>query len=431
MWCLCFLCYFSVFLSLYALESDLIESLPGLDPKPQFRQYSGYLNATEGRHLFYWFFESQKNPSEDAVVLWLNGGPGSSPLEALFTQNGPFRVLPNGRKVTYDEYSWNSVSNVLYVDSPAGVGFSYSENNDYKTSDDETLKFVYKALNDFFEKYPKFIENEFYLTGESYAGVYLPLLAIKILNDQNSKINLKGLSIGNGYLDQLILSQSRPFYAHYHGLIDTRAFNELKAQCCSCQGNDLKCEFPVVYPNNTLMPVSSNPNCTLKFVDILKTIFATGIDIYNLYDFCPKFDSSHMISKDELQNHKISTNMTIDSLELDNEEIYEKRKTKDCEDVMQTHECVSKGYFEYLRSPEVLKALHVSPKAMVWNESNDFILHTYVQNYDNMRQQFIEINRANLKTIVYNGDIDLGCDIVGEQQFLDSLNIPIVKESTN
>ncbi len=199
MWCLFFL-LFEFFLSLYALESDLIESLPGLDPKHKFRQYSGYLNATEGRHLFYWFFESQKNPSEDAVVLWLNGGPGSSSLEALFTQTEPFRVLPNGRRVTYDEYSWNSVSNVLYVDSPAGVGFSYSENNDYQTSDDETLKFIYKALNDFFEKYPQFIENEFYLTGESYAGVYLPLLAVKILNDQRSKIKLKGLSIGNGYL---------------------------------------------------------------------------------------------------------------------------------------------------------------------------------------------------------------------------------------
>ncbi len=429
MLCFSFLYYLSIFLSLYALETDLIESLPGLDLKPKFRQYSGYLNATEGRHLFYWFFESQKNTSEDAVVLWLNGGPGLSSLVGLFEENGPFRVLPNGLTVTYDEYSWNSLANILYIESPAGVGFSYSDNNDYRISDDETLNFNYEALNDFFKKYPQFIENEFYLTGESYAGIYLSLLAVKILNDQSSKINLKGLAISNGYLDQLILSQSRPFYAHYHGVIDTRAFNELKAQCCSCEGNKLKCQFPVVYPNNTLMPVSSNPLCTLKFVDILKTLFASGIDIYNLYDYCPKFDISH---NDETQNYKFSANMTIDSLELDNEEIYDlNNKIKDSEDVMQTHECVSKGYYEYLRNPEVLKALHVSPKAMVWNQTNDFILETYVQNYDNMRQQFIEINRAKLKTIVYNGDIDLGCDIVGEQEFLDSLNVPVVKESTN
>jgi cathepsin A (carboxypeptidase C) len=65
------------------------------------------------------------------------------------------------------------LAKVLYVDSPVGVGFSYSDNNDYQTSDDETLKFIYEALNDFFKKYPQFIESEFYLTGESYTGVYL------------------------------------------------------------------------------------------------------------------------------------------------------------------------------------------------------------------------------------------------------------------
>jgi hypothetical protein len=91
--------------------------------------------------------------------------------------------------------------------------------------------------------------------------------------------------------------------------------------------------------------------------------------------------------------------MTIDSLELDNEEINDKKTTKDFEDFEQTHECVSKGYYEHLENPEVLKALHISSKSLVWNESNTFILQTYVPNYkivlyDNMRQRFIKINRA-------------------------------------
>jgi hypothetical protein len=126
------------------------------------------------------------------------------------------------------------------------------------------------------------------------------------------------------------------------------------------------------------MPVSSNPDCIFKFVDILKAIFATGIDIYNLYNFCPKFDISHMISKDELQSPKFSANMTIDSLEIDKEDVYDlNNKIKDSEDVMQTHECVNKGYYEYLRNPEVRKALHISPKAMAWDQTNDFILETF------------------------------------------------------
>ncbi len=242
---------------------------------------------------------------------------------------------------------------------------------------------------------------------------------------------MKGLAIGNGYLDQLILSQSRLFYAHFHGAIDTRAFNGLKAHCCSFEGNDMKCNFPVVHPNSTLTFVSPDPLCIQQFIKVRGALLAAGNDFYNLYDFCPKFDPLNKKSIDHFQRSQFSVNVTINSLELDNEEIDDKRKTMDSEDVEQTHECVSNGYYEYLKNPEVLKALHVSAKSTVWNESNTFILQTYVQNYDNMRQQFIEINRANLKTIVYNGDIDLGCDIVGEQQFLDSLNIPIVKESTN
>jgi cathepsin A (carboxypeptidase C) len=173
-------------------------------------------------------------------------------------------VLPDGRRVTYDEYSWNSLANVLYIESPAGVGFSYSDNKHYRTSDNESLKFNYEALVDFFKKYPQFSDNEFYLFGESYAAVYLSLLAIKLLNDQRyKKINLKGLAIGNGALDVEILAQSSLFVAHYHGIIDSRAFDDLKSECCSCEGNEQKCAFPVIDSNVNIF--SPQTLCTTKF----------------------------------------------------------------------------------------------------------------------------------------------------------------------
>jgi carboxypeptidase C (cathepsin A) len=101
------------------------------------------------------------------------------------------------------------------------------------------------------------------------------------------------------------------------------------------------------------------------------------------------------------------------------------------EDAEQTHECVSNGFQEYLNDPDVRNSLHVSPKSMHWKEVNNFIVQTFVTNYYNMREQFKVINRAKLKTIVYNGDIDLVCNFIGDQMFLDSLNIPIFTESTN
>jgi cathepsin A (carboxypeptidase C) len=59
---------------LSARDTDEIHSLPGLAVKSKFRQYSGYLNATNGRYFHYWFVESQKDPQNDPVILWLNSG---------------------------------------------------------------------------------------------------------------------------------------------------------------------------------------------------------------------------------------------------------------------------------------------------------------------------------------------------------------------
>jgi cathepsin A (carboxypeptidase C) len=429
---LSFIYFLNAFISLYALESDLIESLPGLDPKPKFLQYSGYLNATEGRHLFYWFIESQKSPAEDPLILWLNGGPACSSLEGLFLENGPYRVSPDGTKLTYDEYSWNSLANVLYLESPAGVGFSYQDNNEYKSNDFDTLKFNFEALKQFFVKFPQFKNHKFYITGESYAGVYIPTLATKILSDKSSGINLKGIAIGNGMFDPVIFGSSRLRFAHYHGLIDTQTWNEATAECCSCRQSDQFCEFPIINSNYTITPINNNEKCTAQMKLIFQKFLASGIDPYNIYDFCPKFKSPNVLLNSYFRKTRFFSNMNIDLNELETNEIPENINTEYFEEVKQTHECVSHGYYEYLKKPEVLKALHISPKAKSWAESNTELLLSYVQNYPNMKQQFEDlVHKYKLDPIIiYNGDIDMVCDFIGAEIFLEGLKLPVVKNST-
>src|SRR5699024_4358649 len=103
--------------------------LPDVHFPLHFRHYSGYLDATNGTRLHYWFFESTSPTSDrDPVTLWLNGGPGQSSLIGAFSEIGPILLALNGTMVK-NPHAWSSVSNLLFLESPVGVGFSYSSSN--------------------------------------------------------------------------------------------------------------------------------------------------------------------------------------------------------------------------------------------------------------------------------------------------------------
>lgn len=77
-----------------------------------------------------------------------------------------------------NDWSWNTNANVLYIESPAGVGFSYCGNVADCTFNDETsAQDNLTVVLEFFKKFPEFGQNELYISGESYAGIYVPYLA--------------------------------------------------------------------------------------------------------------------------------------------------------------------------------------------------------------------------------------------------------------
>ena len=126
-------------------NDDLVTSLPGLSPNPPFAHYSGYL-PVGSKQMHYWFAESQGSPTTDPLVLWLNGGPGCSSMEGMLYENGPFQILEDGKTVQLNNYSWNKLANMLYLESPAGVGFSWSSNQaDYNNDDDGTAEVMMRC----------------------------------------------------------------------------------------------------------------------------------------------------------------------------------------------------------------------------------------------------------------------------------------------
>nr|XP_054920720.1 serine carboxypeptidase ctsa-4.1-like isoform X3 [Dermacentor andersoni] len=233
-----------------------VVNLPGLREPINFRHYSGFLNATEGRLLHYWFMESQRSPSDDPVLLWMNGGPGCSSLVGVAMELGPFRVDPLGVNLTVNPFSWNKVANVIFLEAPAGVGYSYDPTGNNSTDDYKATEDNYQAILDFFSKFPEFRKNEFYVTGESYAGIFVPLLTQRLLLSNPLGINLKGYVIGNGAVDFELHGKAILFFAYYHGLFGDDLWNEVTSNCCNGSVSKETCDFAW----NTNDPACVNPS---------------------------------------------------------------------------------------------------------------------------------------------------------------------------
>ena len=144
----------------------MIDSLPGLAVPSTFKAFSGYLPVSDTKQIFYMYFESENAPAEDPVVMWTNGGPGCSGLLGLFTEQGPYSTLSDG-VLTPNPYSWNKVANMLFVEQPAGVGFSYSDDSDdYKTGDAQAAVDNHQLILSFLERFPEVQANPFFITSE-------------------------------------------------------------------------------------------------------------------------------------------------------------------------------------------------------------------------------------------------------------------------
>lgn len=202
------------------------------------QQHKGYINLTSpgGVHLFYWFFESRSDPSKDPLVIWLTGGPGCSSELALFLENGPF-IINGTATPTLNPYGWNKFANVLYIDQPAGTGFSYVDKPDeYVTNERQIAMDLWNMMLEFYKLYPKYDRLDLYIFGESYAGHYVPAFS-QIILESNSiyAANFKGMGIGNGWTDPIIqYGQYGPF-ALSVGIITSKTADEADRMYQTCR----------------------------------------------------------------------------------------------------------------------------------------------------------------------------------------------------
>jgi len=245
-----------------AFESDEIMSLPGWDMPLPSRMYSGYCSAGQSpgppvgpMFMHYWFVESQGNPETDPVVMWYNGGPGASSLYGLLVELGPLMLNDDSLnenyfktgipQLIYNPYTWTAFASILVVDNPPPVGFSYCEpagpsGNGYSCGNwNDTL--VWEANHEFLrhwiKKFPRFANNDFYITGESYAGIYIPTIVQALLERPIQGINLKGFAVGDGCLGIDVLCGPNDGqwwnveFMHGHGQFSNSLYQDILQTC--------------------------------------------------------------------------------------------------------------------------------------------------------------------------------------------------------
>ncbi|CAE6092870.1 unnamed protein product [Arabidopsis arenosa] len=244
--------------------------LPGFEGPLPFELETGYVSIGESGdvELFYYFVKSERNPENDPLMIWLTGGPGCSSICGLLFANGPLAFKGDEYNGTVPpleltSFSWTKVANILYVESPAGSGFSYARTRRAsETSDTKQMHQIDQFLRSWFVDHPEFISNPFYVGGDSYSGKIIPgvvqqislgnekgltpLINLQVLkeslhsrNDMNtdnsvekrkrfvlthSYIIEQGYVLGNPLTDINLESNHRISFAHGMGLISDELF---------------------------------------------------------------------------------------------------------------------------------------------------------------------------------------------------------------
>ncbi|XP_043725917.1 serine carboxypeptidase-like 40 [Telopea speciosissima] len=368
-------------------EKDKIKTLPGQPGNVKFHQYGGYVTVNEkaGRALFYYFVEAKKNKDVLPLIIWFNGGPGCSSLGfGAMDEIGPFRVSSDAKTLYKNKFAWNNVANVLFIESPAGIGFSYTNtSSDFEvTGDQSTADDAYIFLMNWLERFPEYKNRKLYLTGESYAGHYVPQLALTILKhnkEGNQSIDLQGIAIGNPVLDDRDdeeISTPRFEYLLSHNLISDEIMESIRAKCdCS------------KYVSGRI-----EESC---YKSLIQTVPATlNIVPDNIYGpFC----KNNVTAKPK--RHSI--------------QFYDP--------------CSEKYVLAYLNRPEVQSAIHANVTELnyPWKGCSDFLYkpEKWADSVHSVLPILKELLDNRIRVLVYSGDIDFIVPVTCTKTSLKRLNL--------
>ena len=388
--------------------------------------YSGYLKTKiDGNELFYIYTPSQNNPNTAPVLVWLNGGPGCSSLFGMLAEVGPVTSDNYANEFKKNPFSWNINANLIAIEQPAGVGFSKTNDLHFRWTDDLTAENLLYGIKDFLNEF-NLKGRDFYISGESYAGIYIPFLAKHMLEDSSSdKVNLKGILIGNGLTDfDTDIERSMVEFGFYHGLISLETYNIFKRHCPH-KPDELVPEEDDNYQNEEFKDKYYPKNVTHKCNEIRNIIWENlgGSDIYGVYRLCPT-ESRFSLNDPFYLNNKNSMRKTIlkklnqyKNKQYELENIYFDQLEPE-NDVWPVKCGEDLTFDKFLNDPVTKKKLAVYNQSMTWTQCFD-INYEMSSSFSFYSETMLKF--PNLKVWLFSGTEDGVVPTLGTLRWINKL----------
>jgi len=207
-----------------------VPSLPGQPKDSQLILYAGHLSFSppdstiepeKDSYGFFFLNKARHIANRPVLLVWLNGGPGCSSFDGSLMEVGPLRMVLKGDGALKEaDAAWNEYANMLFIDQPTGTGYSYGPQPSYVHELDVSSANLVNLLARFFKIFPEYQNMDLYLCGESFAGQYIPYLAQAILDTNIITSPLKGIIIGNGWIDPVNQYLAYADFAFKVGLVN-------------------------------------------------------------------------------------------------------------------------------------------------------------------------------------------------------------------
>eukprot|EP00054_Salpingoeca_dolichothecata_P001865 m.21002 g.21002 ORF g.21002 m.21002 type:complete len:508 (-) comp12598_c0_seq2:103-1626(-) len=394
-----------------------VKQLPGWQKPLPSKLYSGYCNAGVSpsgqgamfQHYIYW--ESENDPANDPTVIWYQGGPGATSLFGVLVEFGP--LLTNAQSLNspfyhrtgipeliYNPHTWTKVANLIIIDNPAPVGFSYCEpagpTGDGYSCGNWTDALVATAnrecLADLAQQLPQLTSQEVFIFGESYAGVYVPII-IQALLDNPTGINLKGFGVGDGCMGTDVICGADiasdvvvpgPYwqieFMHGHGQVSNKLYYQIHDTC----------------PEADLRSGALTPTCQALVKQMNDAI--GGYFSYNLYDQC--------YTQDVIKNANERSYTQSKGSCPANDPDCDSSSPQEVNFFSNGYPCAGDVYMLWLNQSSVRTALHVPVNANFFSGDNGVGF-----NYELTERNVLPIykrvlSETDLRVLSYNGDTD-------------------------